>query len=164
MPKVGVVVKPVEMVKPVSAAPMRPEKVAINLADLDRLDQFVREVGLGGKLCLDPLRLIDLDKNRADEKYVELTCDLLMAASMCDVLRSADRNHGDYPTRVVVFRRSWTKMVANCCLTLVQWDDVAKKSTVVLNPEFFTPLVCVVKEEKRAEGKVVSGGQRMRIK
>ncbi len=79
------------------------ERLALNLFDCDRIEPIVRQMMLGGKLVLEPIRV---DPQRGDEVGVEFSCDLLTAAALCDVIRSHDRELGDRPTRVYVFRRS----------------------------------------------------------
>lgn len=105
------------------------ERLAVNLADLDRVDPTIRGILLGGKL--DATRAVVTDKGRMDEIAVAFTCDLLTAACCCDTLRTHDRKVGDYPTRVYVFRRAWTKIVSSALLTLIEGDKV------VLNPALF---------------------------
>ena len=87
--------------------PIEP-RLSINLFDIDRVDQLVRDILLGGKLKLDA---IWVDRSRVDETAVEFTCPIQQAAAICDIIRSHDREAGDHPTRVYVFRSSaWSKL------------------------------------------------------
>lgn len=99
-------------------APANGVRLAINLYDLDRLLPFVRETLLGGKLDLKG-GAIWVDRSRPDETAVAFACSLETAGAICDVIRSHDREAGDYPTRVYVFRRSWTKLPTDAVLTVM---------------------------------------------
>lgn len=105
------------------------ERLAINLADLDRVDQLIRDILLRGKL--DATQAIWTDKSKMDEVAVAFTCDLLTAACICDTIRTHDRNAKDYPTRVYIFRRAWSKVAGDALLSLVEDGEV------VLNPALF---------------------------
>ncbi len=123
----------------------RKERLAINLIDLDRVDSMIRHMLLGGKLDLSHKNVIQVDKDRFDETGVVFTCDLLTAACVCDTIRTHDKNAGDYPTRVYLFRaRAWSKVSGATLLSVVE-DGV-----VILNPEVFPvevePIPLVSKE------------------
>lgn len=117
----------------------RPERLAINIADLTRLDEFVLRQLLGGKLDGSPTRT---DKYRADEAAVMLTCDLLTAAIACDVIREHDREAGDPVTRVYLRRvEAWRRLPADAVLTVVEREG--DRQSVVLNPDVFVEDVSV---------------------
>lgn len=94
------------------------ERLAVNLFDLDRMNPDVRAMLLGGKLDLAG-GAIRVDDSRLDETGVTFSCDLLTAASICDVIRNQDRIVGDYPTRIYVFRRAWSRLPGDEVLTEV---------------------------------------------
>lgn len=119
MPKLGQSTKP----------PAVRDRIAINLADLDRLSPFMRQAALGGKLGTVPIRT---DPGRPDETAVEFVCDPLVAASICDVLRSHDRKAGDVPTRVYLCRaEAWRRVPATMMLAVIENGQPA------LNPAAF---------------------------
>lgn len=109
--------------------PQNGQRLAVNLCDLDRVDSSIRGMLLSGKLNLQAL--IRMDRDRPDETAVAFSCDLLTAATCCDVLRGHDLRAGDYPTRVYLFRQSWSKLPGSTVLTLVN------DGKVFLNPEVF---------------------------
>lgn len=119
---------------PVSSSPEKPAGLllGINLFDLTRIPAIIREcLRLGDKISHDRSRVVKVDPDRIDETVVPFVCPLLEAALVCDVIRGQDRQGGDYPTRVYLFRRTWSKLTATAVLTLVR-DGVP-----MLNPEWF---------------------------
>lgn len=132
------------------APPSSPEKgwrLALNVPDLTRVPEFIRGSLLAGKVAkgAEPIRV---DKQRPDETAVELSCDLLTAALVADVLRSNDRKTGDHPTRVYLRRRegAWIKLPHSAVLTEVvngkselsaKWfpDQVEMVSAAPLRPQ-----------------------------
>lgn len=106
-------------------------RLAVNIADLTRVDPLVCELLLAGKL--DPARrVVRTDPRRLDEAAVELTCDLLTAACACDVLREHDRRAGDHPCRVYVrAAEAWRKLPHGAVLTMVRSGEP------VLDPRWF---------------------------
>jgi hypothetical protein len=111
----------------------RREKLAINLFDLDRVDPTIRQILLGGKV--DLTNAIKMDKNRFDEAGVAFICPLLQAASICDIVRSHDRELGDFPTRVYLMRvAAWEKLPNAAVLTLIL------DGKTMLNPAIFPPV------------------------
>lgn len=113
----------------VEAKPEGVEAIAVVIADLDRIVPSIRQMALSGKLDLStPIRV---DPERMDETAVRFSCDLLTAATLCDVIRANDRKAGDHPTRVWVKRRAWTKLPGTAMLTLIE------RGAVVLDPEWF---------------------------
>lgn len=110
----------------------RREKLAINVFDLDRIDPDFRRKILAERL--DLTHHIDMRFDRikeADEAAVEFTCDLLTAAIICDILRSHDREVGDFPTRLYLKRESWSRIPSRVVLT------VTEHGKVKLNPKLF---------------------------
>lgn len=105
----------------------RREKLAVLLADLDRVAPSLRTGLLGGKLDLKTAVRV------ADEvAAVMFTCDLLTAAAVCDLLRSEDRRCGNPPTAVYVRRdRAWAKLPGSAVLTVVVRGEMR------LNPVVF---------------------------
>lgn len=107
-------------------------RIAINVIDLTRLDSTIGQILLAGKIDLD--KIIVVDKLRVDERAVAFDCDLLMAATTVDIIRSEDRKAGQYATRAYLFGRSaWSKLPSSAVLTRVNQG----KGTVELNPAYF---------------------------
>lgn len=105
-------------------------KLAINLYDLDRLDPHIRVKLLVGRI--DLLKPIKVAKDRVEpEPAVVFNCGLLTAASICDIIRNEDRNNGDFPTRLYIYRQDWSRIPSHIQLTIVVGGKI------VLNPEFF---------------------------
>ena len=77
---------------------------------------------------------VRMNRQRGDEVGVTFACDLLSAACICDTLRAHDAKVGDYPTRVYVFRKAWTKVAGNVTLSIVL------DGKPVLNPDLFPRL------------------------
>ncbi len=68
---------------------IRREKLAVNLYDLDRVEESLRPKLFAGRLKLDKPLKMDWDRRDAvDEVAVEFECPLLEAAIICDTLRS----------------------------------------------------------------------------
>lgn len=108
------------------------EKLAVALADLDRVDPELRGPLLAGRLDLTTAIRVGADRAIEDTPVVMFTCDLLTAATVCDILRSNDRKLGDQPTRLYIHRgQSWSRVNFNEILTVL----VAGK--VKLNPLVF---------------------------
>jgi len=105
-------------------------ELAINLPDLDRVDQFIRTTLLAGKV--DTGQAVVTDRNRMDEIAVRFTCGLLAAACVCDTIREHDRRAGDPPVRVYLRRaEAWVKLPASAVLSVVADGGVR------LNPLLF---------------------------
>jgi hypothetical protein len=115
----------------------RPERLALNLGDLMRLDATVRGVMLAGKVdCETPVRT---NGRTLDDGAVVMTCDLLTAACIADVIRAHDRKAGDYPCRCYLRRRdAWQRLPNDALLTVVEGERV------VLNPALFREKVAPV--------------------
>jgi hypothetical protein len=78
-----------------------PYDLAINLADLDRLEPEHKAHLLKDKLSP---KLIVVDMNDPKEVALAFKCGLLSAAMVCDIIRIQDWKAGDYPTRVYIRR------------------------------------------------------------
>lgn len=116
-------------------------RLAINVHDPDRLDDVTRQSLLGPVSFVRPL--IWVDKNVEDEQALEFACDLLTAATVCDVIRMHDKKAGDVPCRVYVMRQrharqldavnpsTWVKLPADALLTIISGGRC------ILNPKLF---------------------------
>ena len=128
---------PVKPPSPARPAPMSVESrqqggvraLAVNLFDLDRIPQIVREAMLAGKL--DLTGVVVTDGGRVDETAVAFSCDLLTAAALLDVIRGNDRRAKSHPTRVYVKRQAWSKLPGAETLTVIE------RGRVALNPDVF---------------------------
>lgn len=119
----------------------RRERLALNLADVGRVPDSVRQMILAGKV--DTERYIKTDPQRPDEAAVLFTCDLLSAACICDTLRQHDEKAGDPPTRVYVCRaQAWVRLPGDAVLTVVANGKVG------LSPAVFPPPVAPVPPAK----------------
>lgn len=115
-----------------STLPKRRERLAVNVADLTRLDSTIRSLLLGGNL--DLTQSIRTDPDRIDEGAVAFSCDLLTAACIADTIREHNRRAGEYPTRIYLRRgAAWTKLPGQTVLTRVVGDSV------VLDHDTFPP-------------------------
>lgn len=122
------------------------EKLAINLYDLDRLPADMRGKLLGGRLDLSSPIRTDWDrKDSPDELALLFTCPLLTAAIVCDIIRDWDVKAGDFPTRIYLKRKEWTRIPSHKRLTVV----AGSKSH--LNPDFFKiePVTAIAPPIKR---------------
>ena len=120
------------------------ERLAVNVADLDRIPSDVREM-IGLAHLLDAtcgIRVVSTSRatasgsrmDRPDEFAVAFKCRLLQAACLLDTLRAHDKRCGDYPTRCYICRlRSWVKLPGDAVLSLVDKDGKCR-----LNPKWFT--------------------------
>lgn len=109
----------------------RRERLAVALADLDRVPPEIRAGLLGGKLDLSQAIRVGQDRME-DLPAVVFSCDLLAAATICDLLRSYDREHGDAPTGLYINRAStWSRITNSTVLTTLVGGKVA------LNPAVF---------------------------
>lgn len=106
------------------------EHLAVNLLDLDRIEETVRFTMFADKLVLTDT--VWVDKNRVDEVAVVFKCPILQAACVLDIVRGRDRKAGMYPTRAYIRRgRLWVKLPGETLLTLIEDEKV------VLNPSVF---------------------------
>ncbi len=96
-------------------------RLALNIYDLtDRCDPIIQQK-VGPLLDLKhPLRM-DFDRKEGeDEVGVAFSCDLLKAATICDLLRSHDREAGDRPIRLYLFRKVWSRVPSGTVLTVLE--------------------------------------------
>lgn len=114
----------------------RTERLAINVFCLDRIDPVIRANLLKDKLDLTKPIRTDWDRKDAkDEVALVFKCDLLTAATVCDVIRAEDKKAGDFPTRLYLLRKEWSRIPSYVVLT------VMKNDKVVLNPKIFPTVV-----------------------
>jgi len=110
------------------------EMLAVSLRDLDRMAQEMRLRMLrspDGKPRLDFSQAVP--GGRDDDPAVAFTCPLLTAATICDVIRSHDRQVGDPLTKVYLRSGSrWANVYGDVLFTLVGTDGKAQ-----LNPAVF---------------------------
>lgn len=106
----------------------RSESIAISLEDTsDRMTDEMRQRLLAGRLELQKwIRLGNM------EAAAQFTCDLLTAATVCDIVRSHDREVGDEPTRVYVRRgTAWNRLAAAAVLTTVEPSGAVALSSAI---------------------------------
>lgn len=122
----------------------RSERLAINVDDLDRLDDHTK-LKLVAHLEVTPQEYLKIDKDRAEpEAALAFDCQLLQAALMCDMLRHYDRKAGDKPTRVYAFKaKVWTRVPTNVTLTRVRHEGAKPE----LNPLFWDVKIEPIKAE-----------------
>jgi hypothetical protein len=71
-----------------------------------------------------------MDRENMEETGLAFSCNLLQAASVCDILREHDGKVGQTPTRIYLRKvRVWQKLPGDCIL--VKYDR--------LNPAVFPP-------------------------
>lgn len=105
-------------------------QVAVNLADITRIPQLIRNILLRDKVDLS--YPIQTDKNKFDETAILFTCDPLTAACVCDTMRNKDKTEGRYPTRCYVrTNKAWKKIAGSDKLAIVVDEQI------VLNPKVF---------------------------
>lgn len=95
----------------------RTERLAVNIYDLDRVNPTLRASLVAPRLDLTKPVDMSWDRKSDDETAVAFSCDLLSAAIICDTLRSHDRAAGDSPTRIYLFKKSWTRVASHVVLT-----------------------------------------------
>lgn len=107
----------------------RSERLALNLEHLDRLPSEIRSNLLTGRV---DLKIVKIHVDRVNpEAAVLLTCNLLEAAKVCDVVRSYDRKVGEFPTQVYILKKNWSRVPSSLHMTVVSGENV------ILNPELF---------------------------
>lgn len=102
-------------------------RLAINVYDLERANP-PKELALGRRLSQE---IVWIDKNKKEEKALPFVCDLITAATICDIIRNQARKDSKYPPRVYVKKRDWKRLKESDYLTIVN------NGTVILNPEVF---------------------------
>lgn len=99
----------------------RPEQLAINLLDLDRVDEGLRAMLLLKRLDLK--RAIRPDpKGPVEDTIIPFKSELLDAATACDVLASEHRKHDEVPVRLSIKRNeesNWIKLPYEVVLTVI---------------------------------------------
>lgn len=102
----------------------RTERLALTLADLDRMDAGMRRKLLANRLELTPVR--------ADDVIVVFACPTLEAAITADIIRGQDAKAKARPTGAWLDRgRGWRKLASDAILT------VKVGETYILNPAVF---------------------------
>lgn len=108
----------------------RPEKLGLNLFDLDMVHPDLRVRILQDRL--DLTQAIKIDPTKPDERAVVFRCDLLSAALACDLLWSEARREGDSLIRVYLFQNGrWKRVPDTTTFTALINEQAA------LNPKVF---------------------------
>lgn len=121
------------------------ERLAINLIDIDRLSPTIMRAVIVPHTIKKAVQVGEA----VSDVGIEFSCDLLHAATICDVIRSDDRKMGDPITRIYLFNgRSWKKLPDEAILTRVDIGADQRVSTPLqglvlsLSPKYFeTPAV-----------------------
>ena len=111
--------------------PSRPERLALNVFDLtDRVPKPIRLMLLAGKI--DTNVPIYVDRERPDEVACPLTCPLLDAACICDMLTSECRKLGQPEVRVYLGKpvNVWARLPYGTVLTET-WDGGVRLAEAV---------------------------------
>lgn len=125
----------------------RPERLALNVFDLDRASKNLIVKVLGGKITKE---VVTVDSKREDEIGLLFSCSLETAALCSDILQSEYRREGLEPIRVYLFKRGgWVKLPFNAVLT------VNHKGQIVLNPDWFPKFVATKDSEPIAPKRFV---------
>lgn len=111
-------------------------QIAVNVFDLDRVPDVMKHKLLSGRLDLSRRINTQTTRHEPDEAAIPFKCPLLEAAIIGDWLRSQDRQHGVFPTRLYINRKgvAWGRILSYVVLTEV--DEETGK--VKLNTDFFT--------------------------
>lgn len=116
------------------------QRLAIGLEDVERLDPVLRGRLLQGKVDLTKAIRVGLDRVDA-LPALEFTCDLLVSAIVCDLIRIYNKEVKDPPCQIYIFKsKTWSRITNHLTLTCVQ------NGKTILNPLVFTT---AKKEEKR---------------
>lgn len=115
-------------------APDRPERLALNLWDLQHLHPTVQSL-LAGRFDRRQEALVWVDRSRTDETAVPILGPLLDAACLVDVVRAEAIKGGGDPIRAYIYRKTWTRLPAGAVLTQVE------NGQPVLCPEWFPGVV-----------------------
>ena len=107
-------------------------RLAVSLEDLDRVPLGVRSQLLGGRLDLENLIPDAEQRRQVMVPAVEFCCDLLVAASIVDIMRSWDRAVGVEPIRayVSVGGSWWSRVPGNRILALTGEDGARLNPTI----------------------------------
>lgn len=80
-------------------------KLAVNLLDLDRLDPLTRQILIAGRVDAGAMVMV------GKEIAVPFSCDLLLAACLCQAVRNLDRRADRAPCRVYLKKAdAWNKV------------------------------------------------------
>lgn len=115
------------------------ELVAVNLFDLDRIDEETRQGCLAGRL--DPYATFDVDTGRKSDVGVRFKTDqdLLTCCCICDIIRGVQRKKGVKVLRVYVSTdhgKSWRTIGSSVLLSLISMNGMGETVTTV-NPDIF---------------------------
>ncbi len=128
------------------AAEMR-ELLAISLKDL--LEQVPEELRIkltAGRLGVSKT----VGAGRDDDPAVVFKCDLLAAAAVCDLIHSNDRETGNPPTGVYLYRNSaWWRVTNQTVLTILDGGAVRLNPAVFSVPVELAPMTAPVAKRVR---------------
>lgn len=111
----------------------RPDRLAINLFDLDLIDETMRSMLLLSRLDLE--KPIKISQDNIQETAVRFKCDILTAATACDILQSERRKLNDPEVRLYLNRgNGWYRLGSGRILTVLVGDKPK------LNPAIFGAL------------------------
>src|SRR5262245_16547098 len=131
----------------------RKERLAINLFDIGRLGPALRNRFLAGKLNLQ--EPIWVDRNNPHETavaFLQERTGLMLAAVICDLIRSEDRKANRPPSRVYLNRgNGWLRIPGNAVLTQDEGGGLTLNSDVfpVADP-FLPPELSPVMPERKS--------------
>lgn len=117
----------------VAVGSSRPERLALNLFDLERVHPAVR-AKLLPLLDLRKEAAVWVDKDHLDETASPFACSLLAAANACDLIRGMARQLREEVPRVYLDCRgkgTWERLTAAAVLTVVH------DGKVILDPAMF---------------------------
>ncbi len=118
----------------------RKERLAISVEDLESHDHLEL---CQGRLALDTPFVAETIQRKDDKgtyqlyriQAVPFNCTLLVAATLCDMIRSRDREKSATPTRIWIHRNTaWTKLPADAVFVRREGTDL------VLGVEIFPAL------------------------
>ncbi len=119
-------------------------QLAVCVLDLDRAPREKRERLVAGRLDKSSLFQVKMDRQRrtlkVPEPAVVFSCDLVEAATVCDILRNLDRVEKLPPTRVYINRElNWLCLYAHEVLTVL--IDGKPHLDPLIFPEVTLPIV-----------------------
>lgn len=94
-------------------------RIAINLFDLDAMDAGLRIMLFGNRLNLkSPIRV---DPKNISETAIEITGQLITAASALDIVQSERRKLGENPAKIYANRSgNWVRLPSTILLTVLK--------------------------------------------
>lgn len=115
------------------------ERLGLNLYDLEAIHPDLYKRTLSGVLDLRREAVIRVGSGTVDTA-VPFSCALLLAATLCDILRSENRKFREPPIRVYLSSSQgvWTKLGKDAVLTTVGDRDGVR--VVELDPRVFRSL------------------------